>query len=144
MDFCLFKNGIVLSIGCSVGSLFSCSLFQCGFRFTKIGEYKPWTEPTAIQTSPGLCQFKSLLANIARASFKWKVPITQNYAVVLNKANSPVCWRLESDHQTHSHLRLEMSQTHRVQIQTWLEALKVWSGWTLWLLYIKHHEEIKE
>lgn len=59
---CFEKNGIVLSIRRLVGSLFSCFLFHCGFGFTKIREYKPWTDPTAIQTSSRLCQFNSSLA----------------------------------------------------------------------------------
>lgn len=141
---CFKKNGILLAIRCWVSSLFFCFLFQCGFGFMKMRESKSRTEPTALQTSLSLCQFNSLLANAAHGSFKWKVPIIQNYTVVLNKANSPVCWRLESDHQTHFHLHLEMSQTHRVQIQIWLQPLTVWFWWTLRLLYLRHHEEINE
>lgn len=68
----------------------------------------------------------------------------QNYAVVLPKANSPVCWSLGSDHQAHFHFCLGTSQTHRVQIQIWLQALMAWSWWTPQLLYLKHPEEIKE
>lgn len=75
---------------------------------------------------------------------KWKVPIVQNSAVVLHKANSPPCWSLGSDHQAHFHFCLGRSQIHRVQIQIWLQALMAWSWWTLQLLYLKHHEEIKE
>lgn len=68
----------------------------------------------------------------------------QNSAVVLHKANSPVCWSLGSDHQAHFHFCLGTSQTHRVQIQIWLQTLMAWSWWTLQLLFLKHHEEIKE
>lgn len=140
---CFKKNGILFAIRCFVGSLFFCFLYHCGFGFMKIRESKPWRQTTALQTSPNLCQFNSLLANAAQASFKWKVPIMQNYTVVSNKANSPVCWRLESDHQTYFHLCLEMSQTHRIQIQIWHQAPMVWFWWTSGLLYLKHPEEIK-
>lgn len=75
---------------------------------------------------------------------KWKVPVKQNYAVFLHKANSPVCWSLGSDHQAHFHFCLGTSQTHRVQIQIWLQALMAWSWWTVQLLHLKHHEESKE
>lgn len=61
----------------------------------------------------------------------------QNYGVVLHKANSPVCWSLGSDHQAHAHFCLGGSQTHRVQIQIWLQALMASSWWTLQLLLFK-------